>query len=129
MRGFLLRMLISAFGIWLASEMLVGVEVGTTGTIFAAAFLLGVVNAFVRPILTIVTFPITVLTMGLFLLVINAAMLGLVASFLPGFGIQGFGSALLGSLIVSSVSWIASLLIGPSGRVEVVRFEARGRQR
>jgi putative membrane protein len=129
MRGFLLRMLISAFGIWLASEMLVGVEVRTTGTIFAAAFLLGIVNAFVRPILTIVTFPITVLTMGLFLLVINAAMLGLVASFLPGFGISGFRSALLGSLIVSAVSWIASLLIGPSGRVEVVRFDARGRER
>jgi putative membrane protein len=129
MRGFLLRMLISAFGIWLASEMLVGVEVRTTGTIFAAAFLLGIVNAFVRPILTIVTFPITVLTMGLFLLVINAAMLGLVASFLPGFGISSFRSALLGSLIVSAVSWIASLLIGPSGRVEVVRFDARGRER
>ncbi len=125
MAGFLLRMLISAFGIWLAAEIVDGVVVRKTGTIFAAAFLLGVVNAFVRPILTIATLPITVLTLGLFLLVINAAMLGLVAWLLDGFELQGFGPALLDSIIISFTSWFASWYIGPRGRIEVVRYEGR----
>ncbi len=125
MRGFLLRVLISAFGIWLASEFVPGVRVDATGTIFAAGLLLGVVNAIVRPILTIVTLPITILTLGLFLLVINAAMLGLVARLLPGFHLDGFGPALVGSLLVSLTSWIASWYIGPSGRVEVIGSRRR----
>ena len=125
MRGFLLRVLISAFGIWLASEIVPGVHVDETGTIFAAGLLLGVVNAIVRPILTIVTLPITILTLGLFLLVINAAMLGLVARLLPGFHVDGFGPALLGSLLVGLTGWIASWYIGPSGRVEAIRSRQR----
>ena len=125
MRGFLLRVLISAFGIWLASEVVPGVRVDETRTIFLAGLLLGVVNAIVRPILTIVTLPITLLTLGLFLLVINAAMLGLVARLVPGFTLDGFGPALLGSLLVSVISWIASAYIGPSGRVERMRYSER----
>ena len=125
MAGFLLRTLISAFGIWLATELVDGVRVQSGGTIFAAAFVLGVVNAFVRPVLALATLPLTVLTLGLFLLVINAGMLGLVAWLLPGFEVLGFGSALLGSLVVSFTSWLASWYIGPRGRVEVVRYERR----
>ena len=125
MAGFLLRTLISAFGIWLATELVDGVRVQSGGTIFAAAFVLGVVNAFVRPVLALATLPLTVLTLGLFLLVINAGMLGLVAWLLPGFEVLGFGSALLGSLVVSVTSWLASWYIGPRGRVEVVRYERR----
>lgn len=127
MRGFILRALISAFAIWLAAQVLDGIRIEGPGTVFAAGFLLGVVNAFVRPVLTLVTLPMTIITLGLFLLVINAAMLGLVASFLPGLQIAGFGPALLGSILVSIVSWIASWTIGPSGRVEVVRVQARRR--
>ncbi len=125
MAGFLLRTLISAFGIWLATELVDGVRVQSGGTIFAAAFVLGVVNAFVRPVLALATLPLTVLTLGLFLLVINAGMLGLVAWLLPGFEVLGFGSAVLGSLVVSFTSWLASWYIGPRGRVEVVRYERR----
>ena len=127
MRGFVLRTLVGAFGIWLASEVLTGVQLRGPGTIFAAAFLLGIANAFVRPVLTLVTLPITVLTLGLFLLVINAAMFGLVASLLRGFELASFGSALAGSIIVSVVSWLASWYIGPSGRVEVIRVDRRRR--
>ena len=127
MRGFLLRVLISAFGIWLASEFVPGVRVDATGTIFAAGLLLGVANAIVRPILTIVTLPITILTLGLFLLVINAAMLGLVARLLPGFHLDGFGPALVGSLLVSLTGWVASWYIGPTGRVEILVVESRER--
>ncbi len=125
MAGFFLRLLISAFSIWLAAELIDGVNVRDAGTIFAAAFLLGLVNATVRPVITIATLPFSVLTLGLFLFVINAGMLGLVAWLLPGFSLDGFGPALVGSIVVSTVSWLASWYVGPRGRIEVVR---RGRR-
>jgi putative membrane protein len=126
MAGFLLRVLIAALGLWLASELVPGIEVGDGATLLGAALLLGIVNAVIRPVVLVLTLPITVLTLGFFLLVINAAMLGLVASFFEGFHIAGFWSALLGSLVVSITGWIASWLIGPRGRVEVI--VARGRE-
>jgi putative membrane protein len=79
-----------------------------------------VVNAFVRPLVVLLTFPITVVTLGLFLWVINAAMLGLVAALLDGFTLSGLGAALLGALIVSCTGWIASWYVGSSGRFEVM---------
>jgi putative membrane protein len=83
------------------------------------------VNAVIRPIIILLTLPITILTLGLFLLVINAAMLGLVASLFDTFQIAGFGSALLGSIVVSITGWLASWLIGPHGRVEVIAARER----
>jgi len=71
-----------------------------------AAFLLGIVNAIIRPILVIFTFPLTILTLGLFLFVINGLMLGLVAFFVSGFHVNGFAGAVLGALLISIVSWI-----------------------
>ena len=85
-----------------------------------AALLLGLVNAVVRPVVVVLTFPITVLTLGLFLWVVNAAMLGIVAWLLSGFEIAGLGSALLASAIVSITSWVASWYIGPRGHYEVL---------
>lgn len=120
MPGFLLRLLIGAVGLWLAESILPGIEVANVGTLIAAAFLLGIVNAIVRPVLVVLTLPITVITLGIFLLVINAAMLGLVALVLPGFDIAGFWSAFFGALIVSMTGWIASWFIGSRGRVEII---------
>jgi putative membrane protein len=88
-----------------------------------AAVLLGLVNAVVRPIAFVLTLPITVVTLGLFLLVLNAAMIGLVAWVLPGFSISGFWTAVGGAIIVGLVSWAASTIIGNTGRFE--RFSAR----
>jgi putative membrane protein len=113
-------MLISAAGLWLASRLVPGVEIATTATLLLGALLLGVVNAVVRPVLIVLTFPITLLTLGLFLWVINAAMLGIVAWLLSGFEIAGLGSALLAAAIVSITSWLASRYIGPRGRYEVL---------
>ena len=79
------------------------------------------VNAIVRPFALLLALPALVLTLGLFLLVINAAMLGLVALVLKGFAVGGFWNAILGALIVSIVSWIGSWFIGSRGRVEVIR--------
>lgn len=121
MAGFLLRWLIGALGLWLAAAIVPGIHVAGPGTLLVAALLLGLVNAIVRPLLILLTLPITVLTLGLFLLVINAGMLGLVALLLPGFTITGFFPALLGSIIVSITGWVASWFIGPRGRIEVVR--------
>lgn len=120
MRGFLVRLLVSALGLWLAWAIVPGVEFRGVGTLIAAAFLLGVVNAFIRPIFVLLTLPFTILTLGLFLLVINAFMVALVAALLDGFVLHGFGAAFLTAIVVSVTSWIASAFIGPSGRFEVI---------
>jgi putative membrane protein len=114
MGAFLVRMLISAAGLWVASVLIPGMDISGMGTLLAAAFLLGLVNALVKPVLIFLTLPLTILTLGLFLLVINAALLGLVAWLLPGFVLGGFFPALFGSLIVSVISWCASRYVGKS---------------
>jgi putative membrane protein len=119
MVGFLLRAAISALGLWVASQVFSGLHFSSPSKLAVAAILLGIVNAVVRPLAFVLTLPLTVLTLGLFLLVLNAAMVGLVAWIVPGFTIAGFWTAVGTSIIVSLVSWAASSAIGSSGRVEV----------
>src|SRR5262245_36727966 len=121
MTGFVLRVAIVALGLWLASYLLPGLHFDSAGYLLAAALLLGIVNAIVRPIAVVLTLPLTLLTLGLFRLVVNAAMLGLVALLLAGFTISGFWTAVGASLIVSLTGWVASGLIGNNGKVEVMR--------
>jgi putative membrane protein len=118
--GFLLRLAISAFGLWLAAQIVPGMTISGAGTLVAAAFLLGAVNALVRPIVILLTLPITIVTLGVFLLVVNAMMLGLVAALLPNFQLGGLLSAVLGSIVVSLTGWVASWYVGPRGRVDVL---------
>jgi putative membrane protein len=125
MNGFLLRLAISAFGLWVASKLVPGVQIDDGWTLIWAALLLGIVNALVRPIALLITLPLTLLTLGLFILVVNAAMISLVAAMLDGFRLGGFGSALLGALVVSITSWLASSFIGPKGRYEVIVMQRR----
>jgi putative membrane protein len=108
MQRFLLRAAIAAFGLWLATRIVPGIRIDGTGALAAAALLLGVVNAVVRPVLVVLTLPITILTLGLFLLVVNAATFGLVAWLLDGFHVANFLAALLGSLLVGFTGWIGS---------------------
>ncbi len=119
MRGIVLRTLIIMLGLALASAIIPGVEIKGTGVLIVAALLLGLVNAIVRPIAFLLTLPLTIVTMGLFLFVLNAAMFGLVASMLGKFYVAGFWSALFGAAIVSITSTVASWYIGPDGRYEV----------
>jgi len=119
MAGIVLRTLIIMLGLYLASALVPGVHIVGTGSMIIAALLLCVVNAIIRPIAFVLTLPITVVTLGLFLLVLNAAMFGLVAAMLDGFVVDGFWSAIFGAIIVSVTSTIASWYIGPSGRYEV----------
>jgi putative membrane protein len=119
MTGFLIRWAVSALALWVARSLVPGIQIEGASTLWMAALLLGFVNAVVRPLLIFFTFPITILTLGLFLLVINAAMLGLVAALLDRFTIAGFWPALAGAIVVSLVSWLVSSTIGSSARVEM----------
>lgn len=129
MTGFLIRLAISALGLWIAARFVPGIEIHGDTTLLLAALLLGVVNAVVRPVVVLLTLPVTLLTLGLFLWVVNAAMFGLVAALLDGFQVADFSSALLGALLVSVTSWFASSWVAPSGRVEVIQVRGRPRQR
>src|SRR5271156_166853 len=120
MEGFLIRAVVVGIGLWLASKIVGGIAFSSTETLIAAALLLGIVNAFVRPVIVLLTLPITLITLGLFLLVINALMLMLVSWFLPGFLVAGFWPAIGAAIVVSLTSWIMSGWIGPRGRVEVM---------
>jgi len=120
MQGFFLRTLITLLGLLLASAIIPGVTIDGTGSVILAAILLCLVNGFVRPVAFLLTLPITIITLGLFLFVLNAAMFGLVASMLDNFIVAGFWSAIFGSLVVSITSTIASWYIGPDGRIDVI---------
>jgi putative membrane protein len=120
MLGFLVRAAIAAIGLWVATLVVSGIFFDNGATLLLAAVLLGVVNAFLRPLAVILTLPMTIVTLGFFILVINAGMLGLVAALLPGFHVAGFGAAFWSALIVSVTGWIGSWFIGPRGRVEII---------
>ena len=120
MIGILLRTLITALGIWLASAVVPGVGAASTGALLWAAIALGLINAFIRPLLVVLTFPLTVLSLGLFLLLLNAAMLNLAGWFVDGFQVQGFWSSIFGAIVVSLISGLCSNFIGTKGRYEVL---------
>jgi putative membrane protein len=121
MIGFLIRWAVVSLGLWVAAHIVPGVEVLSWRSLLAAALILGVVNAIVRPILVILTLPITLITLGLFLLVINGLMIKLVTVFLHGFIVHGLVSAILCALVVSLTSWAMSWFVGANGRLGSIR--------
>src|SRR5213080_2223356 len=121
MKGFLFRLVITGLGLWAAETIVPGVHLDGWGNLVVAALLLGIVNAVIRPIILILTLPLTVLTLGLFILVVNGISLALVAWVLPGFTVAGLVPAVLGSIVVGLTSWFASTFIGGSGRIEHIR--------
>jgi putative membrane protein len=100
----LTRIVVTAFALILVAELIPGISIDSVVTALVAAVVLGVLNVLVRPILVILTLPITLLTLGLFIFVINALLFWFVASFLDGFTVSGFWPALAGSIVVSIVS-------------------------
>ena len=125
MQGIVVRTLIIAAGIALAAWLIPGITVAGPGTLVLAALVMGLVNAFVRPLIVLLTLPLTILSFGLFLVVINAALFGLVASLLDGFTVASATAALLGWLTIVFVSWVAGWFIGPNGRYQIVVIERR----
>lgn len=125
MRGLWIRWLVLAFAILIASYIVDGIQVeGFLSALFAAG-VLGILNAIVRPVVLILTLPITFLTLGLFFFVINAGMLKLASGVIPGFHVLGFWPAVFGSLLISLVSWLANSFIGPRGEVDYIRTGGR----
>lgn len=108
----IIQALVSAFGLWLSAQVVPGVEFLSTGSLVAAVVLLAIANAVVRPILTFLTFPITVITFGLFLLVVNAAVIGLVAMLLEGFVVDGLWAGVGAAIVTGLVSLVAGSVIG-----------------
>ena len=120
MTGFVLRACLTAIGLWIATRLVSGIRIDDGGTVVLAGFLLGIVNAIIRPIAIVLTLPLTILTLGLFLLVVNTAMVALVAWILPGFHIYGgFWSAFGTAVVVWVTGWIGSSLIGSRGKIDV----------
>jgi putative membrane protein len=125
MRGLFIRWALNALALWLMDRLVAGIHVDGTAPLFFAALVLGVLNAFLRPLLLILTLPINLLTLGLFTLIINGAMLRLAAAAVRGFTIEGFGSAVLGAVVLSVISFLLNLFIADSGRIQYVYVEHR----
>src|SRR3989454_7827092 len=121
MKGFLFRLVITGLGLWAAETVVPGVRLDGWGNLVVAALLLGIVNAVIRPIILILTLPLTVLTLGLFILVVNGISVALVAWLMPGFSLTGLWAAILTSIVVGLTSWVASAFVGGSGRIERYR--------
>lgn len=119
MRHFFSRFFVSGLGLLLADAVLDGIRFDGAASLWIAALLLGVVNAIVRPLVILVTLPLTLLTLGVFLLVVNGAMLALVAWIMPGFSIESLGSAVMAWIIVGLTGLLANWLFGERPRVEI----------
>ena len=109
---FLVRFIFGALGLWVASKLLAGQIVFASPTaLVLAAMILGVINAIVRPIVVILTLPLSILTLGLFLLIVNAAMIGLVSLVVPGFHVHSLVAGVLAAIITGISSWIGGMIL------------------
>lgn len=113
MLAFVVHLVLTAALLLLVANLVRGVDVAGWGPAILAAVVLGLVNAFVRPLMILLTLPLTILTFGLFLLVVNALMLWLAAALVPGVQVRGFGAALLGSLLLTVLNVAVAALVGP----------------
>jgi len=123
MRGIFIRWLILTFAIIATSYLIDGIQVSGFLSAFFAAAILGILNAFFRPILLILTLPVNILSLGLFTFIINAIVLMMVSGVISGFEVYGFWSAVLGSLLISLVSWLLTSFIGERGTVQYIHLK------
>lgn len=128
-RHFVFRWLITTVTVMAATWIVPGISVDGTGPSIGAAFLLGILNAFVRPVLLLLSAPLILLSLGLFILVLNALMLSCVPMFVPGFRVESFNSAFWGAIVIGIVSWMLSAFFrGSDGRVHVLTHHAQIKQ-
>jgi putative membrane protein len=124
MRGLVIRWLVSAGALYLTSLIVRGIEIHGVVSLLFAAVAIGILNAIVRPIILLLTLPLNVLTLGLFTLVVNAFMLWMASKVVVGFEVLGFWAALGGWLLMSFFTFLINVLIGESGKVEVVSLRS-----
>lgn len=122
MQGLLVRWLVSALALYLTNLIVAGIHVDGIMALLFAAVTIGILNAVVRPIILLLTLPLNILTLGLFTLVVNGLMLKMASEVVNGFVVEGFWSAVGGALLLSFFSFFINLLIGDTGRIEVVRI-------
>jgi putative membrane protein len=129
MRQFVFRWIVTTVAVMVASAFVSGIRYDTFGSLLAAALLLGILNAFVRPVLLILSAPLILVTLGLFIFVVNGLLLFWVPSFVSGFHVDGFGSAFWGAVLVSILSWLISAFFrGSDGRVHVLTHHTQMRR-
>lgn len=109
----LIAWLINAVAVYAAATFIDGIVVKGLGTTLLAALVIGLLNAVVKPVLTLFSLPLIALTLGLFLIVINAALLMLAAYLVPDFRVESFWSAALGAIVISIVSWLLGMILQP----------------
>jgi putative membrane protein len=126
LKDFLQRWIIGTVAVLVATTILPGIHYDAWTDLVAATLLLGILNSVLRPLLLLLSLPLLILTLGLFTLIINAGMLYLVHLIVPGFHVNGFGSALLGALIISVISVLLNTLTG-TGRARFIIRRGRGR--
>jgi putative membrane protein len=128
MRHFVFRWFITAVAVFVAANI-VGFGYTGIGCLLGASLLLGIINAFLRPILLFLSIPFILVTLGLFILIINALMLKLVSEIVPCFQVHGFWRAIFGAIIISFVSWLLSAFFrGSDGRVHILTHHAQIKQ-
>ena len=128
MRAFVFRWVITAFAVFVAAPI-VGIDYTGIGCLLAASLLLGIINAFVRPILLFLSIPLILVTLGLFILIVNALLLKFVSEIVPCFKVHGFGSAFFGAILISLVSWLLSAFFrGSDGRFHVLTHHTQIKQ-
>lgn len=133
MREFLIRWFVTTLSVMGAAWVIPGVSYDSTGTLIGAALMLGIINALVRPVLLLLSLPFIIVTMGFFILVINALLLIFVSKIIPGFHVGGFWTALFAGIVIGIISWILSSFFRSSdGRVHPVTYhpsikQAQGR--
>jgi putative membrane protein len=118
--GFLVRVLVNALAIYVAAAVVPGVEITGVLAALVAGLVFGLVNGFVRPVLLVLTLPLTLLTLGLFLFVLNAFCFWLTSALVKGFDVHGFWAALFGALLVSVVSWVLTAFLSDRGQVAAI---------
>lgn len=126
MFGFVLRWSINLLALVIAGSVMPGIRIESLEMGIVAAGILGIVNAVIRPVVLILTLPINLLSLGLFTLVINAAMLMLVAAMVPGFVIESFRAAFFGAIILSLISWLVNIFVGGDGKVVFIKRVSKG---
>src|SRR5438445_13234222 len=121
MRHFIFRWIVTAIAVMIAASIISGIRYDSVGALILAALLLGILNAFVRPVLLILSAPLILVTLGFFILVINALMLFWVPSMVMGFHVDGFRSAFWGAILIGIISWMLSAFFrGSDGRVRIL---------
>jgi len=118
MTAFLIRWFVTTVAVFAAERIIPGIKCDSFSALLGATLLLGIINAFIRPVLMLLSLPFIIVTMGLFIFVVNALLLMLVSSIVPAFHVDGFGSAFFGAIIISIVSWaLSSFFRGSDGKI------------